>query len=255
MIRKALKQSLLSLGVEVRRIQAKPESPIAEMTDSDRQTFETIAPFTMTSVERQWALISAVRYVARRGIPGDIVECGVWRGGSSMAAALTLLQEGAADRDLWLFDTYVGLPRPTEFDINGVTGKSAIEEWNLHRTGADSSQWCNADLAEVRLNMARTGYPEAKTHFVVGKVEETLREPSNIPGAISLLRLDTDFYESTKYELELLFPLLSTGGVLIIDDYGYWEGARKAVDEYFARQPEKYLFHRVDHTGRVAIKY
>jgi hypothetical protein len=101
--------------------------------------------------------------------------------------------------------------------------------------------------------MTATGYPSNKIHFIKGPVEETI--PRQMPSpSIALLRLDTDWYESTKHELIHLFPRLSAGGILIIDDYGHWAGARQAVDEYFAGLPEKYFFHRIDYSGRLIVK-
>jgi bifunctional ADP-heptose synthase (sugar kinase/adenylyltransferase) len=100
--------------------------------------------------------------------------------------------------------------------------------------------------------MLMTGYPSSNLIFVQGKVEETL--PRVIPDNISLLRLDTDWYESTRHELIHLFPLLSKSGVLVLDDYGYWAGARKAVDEYVVENNIKILLDRVDGTGRVGLK-
>ena len=87
--------------------------------------------------------------------------------------------------------------------------------------------------------------------FIEGEVEKTLLYEENLPKKISILRLDTDFYSSTKKELEILYPRLVSGGVCIIDDYGYWKGARQAVDEYFGDQ--KWL-HVVDQTCRYLIK-
>src|SRR5690606_24776929 len=101
-------------------------------------------------------------------------------------------------------------------------------------------------------NMVSTGYPMERCHFVEGKVEDTI--PATVPDRISLLRLDTDWYESTRHELEHLWPLLQPGGVLIIDDYGHFEGARKAVDEYFLDRSDAPLLNRIDYTGRIAIK-
>jgi O-methyltransferase len=112
--------------------------------------------------------------------------------------------------------------------------------------------WCNAPMEGVQNVMSKTGYDRDKIHFVQGKVEDTL--PSNSPEKIALLRLDTDWYESTRHELIHLFPLLSIDGVIIIDDYGYWQGAKKAVDEYFEEHNIKILLNRIDETGRIAIK-
>ena len=100
--------------------------------------------------------------------------------------------------------------------------------------------------------MLSTGYDIARTHFVAGDVEQTI--PGVVPEQISLLRLDTDWYESTRHELKHLYPRLIRGGVLIIDDYGHWKGARQAVDEYLAETGAKLLLNRIDYTGRAAVK-
>jgi hypothetical protein len=257
MLRKPIKTLFRAVGLDVRHLrdQVGPkDGAIAEMTDFDAETLRRISSCTMTSHERQWAVISAARYISRRKIPGAFVECGVWRGGSSMAAALTFMHEKDTARDLWLFDTYTGLPRPTEHDVDNFSNQNALSEWLERKSGDDSSHWCEAGIEEVRANMSSTGYPQDKIRFIAGKVEETLALPENMPKEIAFLRLDTDFYESTKVELELLFPRLAQGGVMIIDDYGYWRGARQAVDEYFAATSQTYLLNRIDHTGRILIK-
>ena len=204
----------------------------------------------MTSVERQLALIQAVRYLVRRGIPGSFVECGVWRGGSSMATALTLAQEGDTSRDLYLFDTFEGMTPPTDRD---KSSEGVLAKTYLDRQRKGSGYWCYADLDDVRTNMTSTNYPTDRLHFVKGPVEETI--PSQSPaGPIALLRLDTDWYESTKHEMTHLFPRLLEGGILIIDDYGHWQGARKAIDEYLAGEDRPYFLNRIDYTGRLLFK-
>jgi O-methyltransferase len=233
-----------------RRSEARVEPP-----DFDAQTariFHAVEQFTMTSPERVGALVNAVRYIVANDVPGDFVECGVWRGGSSMAAALTLEEQGDEARHLYLYDTFEGMSAPTAEDValDGAPASGTFEELRL---GDDSSDWCRASLDDVRANLASTGYPADRFHYVQGKVEDTL--PAAMPpGPIALLRLDTDWYESTRHELEHLYPRLSRGGVLIIDDYGHWAGARKAVDEYFAAHPPAPLLNRVDYTGRIAVK-
>jgi predicted O-methyltransferase YrrM len=104
----------------------------------------------------------------------------------------------------------------------------------------------------VRETVARAGYPAERIHFVKGAVEETI--PRTLPGPLALLRLDTDWYQSTRHELVHLYPLLAPGGVLIVDDYGHWQGAARAVDEYFAAHPPGPLLTRIDYTGRLAVK-
>ena len=184
-------------------------------------------------------------------IPGDIIECGVWRGGSMMAVALKLLNEKKSEKDLYLFDTYEGMSKPTDLDVS-LEGEIANNQFEENKKSEDSSDWCLAALEEVKQNITKTGYDLEKIHFIKGKVEDTL--PKYAPKQIALLRLDTDWYESTKHELIHLFPLLVTGGVLILDDYGYWAGAKKAVDEYFSKNKIQILLNRIDQTGRIAIK-
>ena len=212
---------------------------------------QAIQHYTMTSPERVSALVEAVQYIARNRIPGSIVECGVWRGGSMMAVAMALQKAEDATRDLYLFDTFEGMPTPTDADVD-LKGHSAGTFFRKLQTGPDSSDFCQASLDEVQAAMNSTGYDPRMVHLVKGRVEKTI--PDQAPANIALLRLDTDWYESTKHELEHLFPRLVKHGVLIIDDYGHWQGARKAVDEYFADNKIPILLSRVDYTGRVAIK-
>jgi O-methyltransferase len=211
----------------------------------ERFTFvhEPCKRFTMTSVERMYDLYKSVEYVSKREIPGDIVECGVWKGGSMMLVAHTLNMLRDQSRTLVLFDTFEGLPKPDiDKDIDCL-GNNAAERWR--------ENWAMASLDEVRINMASTGYPSSKVRFVKGMVEDTLADYDyNIP--VALARLDTDWYASTKTELEKLWPRISLGGILIIDDYGHWLGAREAVDEYFADRTVKMT--RVDYSCRVIQK-
>lgn len=222
--------------------------------DMDQEAVDIIRrvqPFTMTSKERVFALVQAVRYLIEAGVPGAFVECGVWRGGSMMAVAQVLLRLGCADRELHLFDTFEGMPQPTHLDVD-YAGVAAMTEFVRTRRGTDASDWCSAAVDDVRRNLLSTGYGEKQMKFIQGRVENTV--PACAPDSIALLRLDTDWYESTLHEMVHLFPRLSPGGVLIIDDYGYWQGARRAVDEYFAKQRIAILLDRVDNTGRIAVK-
>jgi O-methyltransferase len=252
MIRRFVKRAVRSFGYEiVRRPTTESARLPADVSAEDRVILEAIAPFTMTSVERQLALIQSVRYVVRNHIPGCFVECGVWRGGSAMAAALTLAQEGDRDRELFLFDTFEGMTEPTSVDrsFDGASARTM-----LRHSDRSEDIWCYADIADVRSNLMSTGYPEHKIKFVKGPVEQTIPISPSMP-LIALLRLDTDWYESTKHELLHLFPLLQPGGILIVDDYGHWQGARRAVDEYLSSQRESYFLHRIDYTGRLIVKH
>lgn len=219
--------------------------------DEDGGTVKLVQPYTMTSPERIRALCSATRYIEQAGIQGAIVECGVWRGGSMMAVARTLMCLGKQDRDLYLFDTFEGMSEPGVHDV-ATTGETARELLDRAPRTQEDLVWCYAPLERVKLAMFLTSYPAARMHFIPGRVEDTIREAA--PDRIALLRLDTDWYESTRHEMEQLFPRLSRGGVLILDDYGHWQGARRAVDEYFLEHGVKILLHKIDYTGRVAVK-
>jgi hypothetical protein len=203
----------------------------------------------MTCHERIATLVDATRYIQNQKIDGDVVECGVWRGGSMQAVALTLISMGASDqRHLWLYDTFEGMPPPQDEDVAVRNGRPAREIWN--RRGGS---WCAAPLSDVKARFDGLGIPDGNIHYIQGRVEETI--PENLPEAIALLRLDTDWYESTLHELEHLYPRLTSGGVLILDDYGYWQGSRQAVDEYFAKNGNRAFLARCGRGGaRVVIK-
>src|SRR4051794_32422090 len=219
------------------------------------QTIKRVRRHTMTTPRRIAALCDGVEHVARAGVPGAVVECGVWKGGSMMAAALTLMRLGASDRDLYLFDTFQGMPPPTSDDVfSAYDGYSPMRHWRRRagRAGPAESTWHYVPADEVRAAVLSTGYPAERVHLVEGRVEETL--PDAAPEQIALLRLDTDWYESTRHELDHLYPRLSPGGVLILDDYGHYEGARRAVDEYFDAAGGRPLLSRIDYTGRIGVK-
>jgi len=222
-----------------------------DMDDAFNRVRGRFTDFTMTSIERQYSLWKSIEYIESAGIEGDFLECGVWRGGSSMIAAVGLRHAGSEVRDLWLYDTFEGMSAPGEFDV-APDGSRMDLNWKEHEGKLDDPVFAYGSVDEVRRNMESTGYPMERIHFVPGKVEETI--PTTVPARIALLRLDTDWYESTRHELEQLWPLLEPGGVLIIDDYGHWEGARRAVEEFFDGRPDAPLLSRVDYSGRVGVK-
>jgi len=209
-------------------------------------------PYTMTSPERIYSVIEAIKYIERKKIEGCVVECGVWKGGSMMAAALTLQHLNTVNRDLYLFDTFEGMPPAGNVDENysGEKANKILEKESNEKL--TSVNWAYSTIDEVKNNIYSTGYPVNRIHLIKGKVENTITTDFRKP--IALLRLDTDWYESTNHEMEYLFPLLQPGGVLIIDDYGFWKGARKAIDEYLVKNQLNYFLHRIDNTGRMIIK-
>lgn len=238
-VRRAARASLQRVGLDVTT--CRPGGFPFDFTDEHIDIITRVRPFTMTSNERLFGLIEAVKYIAAAGIPGDLAECGVYKGGSVMAMALTLLRANRIDRHLYLYDTFSGMTAPTDADVD-FRGRPA-ESWQT---------WAIAPLAGVQAALRSTGYPSEQLHFVEGKVEETI--PAQAPPTLSLLRLDTDWFESTRHELVHLFPRLAPGGVLIVDDYGQYRGSRKAVDEYFSGIGVPVLLHRMDFSGRICVK-
>jgi O-methyltransferase len=242
------------LGV-LRRLRPRRD-PRPSISPADRAIIEHARPYTMTSEPRLLALIDAVRYCVRRQVPGALIECGVWRGGSVLAMILALQQAGIDDREIYLYDTFEGMTEPSEHDTSPYE-PSPLEMWR-DSTRRNVPLWgkvfdpANVSEDAVRGLVGSLGYPASRIHFVRGPVEQTL--PEHAPPAVSLLRLDTDWYASTRHELVHLYPRLSHGGILIIDDYGHWEGARRAVDEYFASEVDPILLNRIDYTARIAVK-
>lgn len=243
---------LSSLNLKlIRKSDAVRKFPV-ELTDSDKEIFEYVRNnrLSTTSDERLYATIMACRYVADREIGGDFVECGVWRGGNSIIAASVFLQRKCS-RKVWLFDTFAGMTAPTAFDVN-FRGEAAEAKFKASAR-SDHNDWCYAPIEEVSGYFKTAGLLSDNVTFIKGDVAKTLANSANLPSKIAVLRLDTDWYESTRAELEVLYPLLSPGGILMIDDYGHWGGARKAVDDYFAERPRPF-FQYIDHTGRIAVK-
>ena len=246
-----LRKMVRSIGFDVVRYR---ENDVDIPPDCDAAIAETIRhvrTYTQTSPERIASLCDATRYVVGAQIPGAIVECGVWRGGSMMAVIRTLIEAGDVTRDLFLYDTFEGMPEPGAKDVTHTGTPASVLMRNASKDDPNSI-WCYAPIDVVKRAVYGIGYAESRIHFVQGKVEETI--PRLAPEKIALLRLDTDWYESTRHEIIHLFPRLSKGGVLMIDDYGHWKGSRKAVDEWLAQAGIKILLNRIDYTGRVAVK-
>lgn len=246
-IKSLVKRVVQLLGYDIVNINGS----IRDFEEEAIEIIRSVTPYTMTTPERLYALIQAVKYVMENNITGDIVECGVWKGGSMMAVAKTFLGMGQVEKNLYLFDTFEGMTKPTDFDVDFM-GKGMLEKFKMERISDESSKWNYASLDEVKKVMSETNYPMEKIHFVKGKVEASL--PSYAPAAISLLRLDTDWYESTNHELVHLFPRLTLGGVIIIDDYGHYAGARKAVDDYLKQNKVCLFLNRIDNSARIGVK-
>jgi len=234
------------------------------------KTISKFAPYTMTvnrGIEPSYSLFKAVEYIVKNKIPGDFVECGVWRGGSIILIALALKYFGDTERKIFLYDTFTGMTEPDELDIDW-DGKNLKKKWNMDSlekakelTDSENPQWgiknplwgYGGSIEDVRNNIyEKTDYPRENFIFVKGPVEQTI--PNTISEKIALLRLDTDWYASTYHELVHLYPILSSGGVLIIDDYGWCKGAREATDKYLKDNKINLYLNRIDESVRLAIK-
>lgn len=202
------------------------------------QLYRKVKDLTMCSTARLAALHRSVQQVVANGVPGDIVECGTARGGSAALMGLTLKQLGANDRTLWLFDTFEGLPAPTVDDPD-------------HDIAGRYTGTCLGTIEDVTASLQRLGiYSRAK--LVKGLFDETL--PTADIQKIAVLHIDGDWYGSVRSCLVNLYDKVSVGGVIQFDDYGYWAGARKAVDEFFASRSIVPKLERIDYDGRQFIK-
>jgi len=207
------------------------------------EIFERYKPYTCLSVERFYDIFKSMEYIACSDIPGDMLECGVFLGGSIIGAAHFANHFGMKGRKFHIFDTFEGFPIETiETDLHGATQDlSALKVFN------------NSFRHIVERNIASSGLDAEQFVLIQGKVEDTLKRDHQVDQA-AYLRLDTDYFDSTLVELEVLYPKLSQGGVLIVDDYGHFEGARAAVEKYFEHSKRRPLLHRIDYTGRSGIK-
>lgn len=233
------------------------EGKVVNFNDIDDPYFISIYPFikphTITSSYGPvplWVLYKSIEYIVKNQIPGDIAECGVWNGGSMLLAAMALIHFGDNSRKIYLYDTFAGMPKPDDVDRRW-DGASALDTWQSY-TDAGKLWGYGGTVDMVRKVMSASNYPQDRLIFVQGMVEDTI--PATMAPQLSLLRLDTDLYQSTYHELVHLYPTLSPGGIMIIDDYGFYQGSRKATDQYIAENKLKVFLNRVDDSVRLVIK-
>jgi len=193
--------------------------------------------YSLLSEERLINNIESVQYILDNNIEGDVVEIGVYKGGSVMSMILSL-QRNNEVRNVHLYDTFEGMTEATDID-------TTLNGWHYNDAVKSLPFWkCESPLEEVTANINLTNYDKTLIHYHVGDIVHT----TYFPNKISLLRLDTDFYESTKYELEHFYPLVVSGGIIIIDDYGHWNGSRKATDDFLKDKPS-IIIHKIDNEG------
>lgn len=224
-----------------------------DMTAEERAIFSEVSYFSCQMPESVAQLCRVVEHLTTHKIAGDFVECGVYLGASIISIIRTLQRLGVTDRDIWLYDTFEGMPEPQAVDVFYADGpEGAREFWDKIKREDGGSDWVRAEVSAVQSNIAHVTYPAERMHFVKGLVEDTI--PATMPDKIALLRLDTDFYSSTKHEFVHLYPRVVSGGVVIIDDYGGYRGSQKATDEYLKEQGLPVLLFRIDEHVRMFVK-
>lgn len=197
------------------------------MKDSDIIAF--VKPYTCVSIERLQNVLFLIERVVEENIPGDFAEVGVWKGGVIMAMALKCKQLGI-NKTIHVYDTFTGMTPPSLIDID-FAGNKASDILNDVK--------CDVSFEEVQQNIRFVDYPNIVYH--IGDITKT--DITKLP-TFSILRLDTDWYESTKFELTYMEPNVSPYGFIIVDDYGHWKGSKQAVDEF-----RPYNVQYIDYTG------
>ena len=253
MLAKFTKKCFRAVGLEISRsTQPHREYPV-EISLEERLILDDVLDnnLTLVGLRRLTTTLLACKFVLEHSIDGDFVECGVWRGGNALVAA-AMFKLYASDKQVWLFDTFKGMTAPTDIDELHRGKKKVMVRYTEHQKDG-FNEWCYSPIEDVKQEFRVRGLLSEKINFIQGDVAQTLRQAS-LPKKISVLRLDTDWYESTKIECQILYPKLSRGGVFLVDDYGVWEGARFAVDEYFETKATRPFFHCSDFAGRSAQK-
>ena len=205
--------------------------------DEFSKIYRTVRPHTMLSSRRLRGLYDAVRYVVRNDIPGEIVECGTARGGSAALMGITLRRMDSS-KGLWVFDAFEGLPEPSKADPDWRIAKGYVGR-------------CRGEVEQVRSFFQEVGIL-GKSRIVKGLFQDTLAKAEI--SQIAVLHLDGDWYDSVRVCLEGLYDRVSPGGIIQIDDYGYWAGARRAVDEFIEKENIEAELQQIDYEGRQLTK-
>jgi O-methyltransferase len=241
---------------EIRR---RPRAPIPEPTfEQDAAAMAAAERVRARTMVAPAALVTLYRLVAhceREGIEGALVQCGVWKGGSAAVMAMGSLEAGGGGRDLHLFDSFAGIPEPDARldgdkavrEVGGAgnaQGRLRVANDYRERGGPGSPE-------EVRAWIESLGWAQERLHLHPGWFQETVPAVAPSIERIAVLHLDGDWYDSTRVCLEALRHRVVPGGFVVIDDYGCYEGCRRAVDEQLrALRPRPYL-----HFVNVDVRY
>ena len=223
-----------------------------EASEFEKELLNVCSNYSMTGHDRMYSLIKSIEFIDQNNVDGDFVECGVWKGGN-LIIFQKYVKKLNLNKKIYAYDTFEGMPKPAEIDKNFEGESASIQLDKLDKKNVDRKKnilIADCSLEDVKNNFEKHTFSN-NLICIKGKVENTLKNTENLPNKISILRLDTDWYSSTKKELEVLYPLLEKNGILLVDDYGYWQGARKAVDEFF--KDKKVTMFKIDFTGRMII--
>jgi O-methyltransferase len=270
-MKRMIKKMLGSLGYEIRAasyavsaIGSRTAEPnIQDSEHAALQIINMIRPYTMVTLYPLLTLFQQVCFSEKYSIPGSFVECGVWKGGAVGLMALANLKYGKERRHIHLFDSFQEICEPD----SSVDGERAISEVKQYckeagfsgrlrplrgfydHKGGPGTLRENRELLESKI-----GYPSDFLHFHEGWFQDTLPRDAKSLGEIAILRLDGDLYASTKVCLEYLYDRVVSGGFVIVDDYGTYDGCRKAVDEFLGCLPSPVFLHYVNQDCRYWIK-
>ena len=248
-LKKILKKAFLYFGYEVKRKNNfidRYHDYIVELTKEESKEIEKFKEICLVSKLNLWSILQSIKYISYNKIPGDIVECGIYNG-NMLSLLGKLINKYNLDKKIWGYDTFEqGFLKNSisKFDVDFKNKKEVILE-------NDNTHYFT--VSEVISNINQHDAFDPNKYFLIkGDIIKTLDDKKNIPNKISFLRMDTDIYKTTKKQLEILYPKLSIGGILHIDDYGLCPGVKKAVNEYFENQ--NVWLHRADLSCRYLIK-
>ena len=256
MIKQSIKKLLKLFSYEIKKIHKLNNLTFNSKQKNNFEYYYKLCEKESLNVSKKrfLSLYQSINYIYKNNISGDFVECGVFKGGSAMMMAYAMQEfdiNNKNNKKIWLYDTFEGMANPSEHDENILNQKAILELKRIKKEENKKDIWAFSSMNYVDQNILKTGIAKKNIVYVKGLVENTL--PEKNPNEISLLRLDTDFYESTKIELEILYPLLVKGGILIVDDYGHWKGCKKAVDEFFQNKKDIF-FQQIDYSGIIGVK-
>lgn len=255
MVKKLIKAALLPLGYEIRKLEGPAEAQPTPFEASFQQAAERVRPYTMLSQARLYSLFRQAVYCEENGITGAFVECGVWKGGAVALMAMANLTYGKTRRDIHLFDAFDNICEPDQA-VDGERAVAETQKWakkgnaNGRLVPLDGfyDQFGGAGTLEGNRELLENnvGYEAVRLHFHKGWFQDTLPADAKDIDKIAILRIDGDWYASTKVCLDFLFEKVVRGGFIIIDDYGAYEGCRKAVDEFFAARNLHLFMNQID---------